>query len=576
MRHLVGGIEVIDLEVGRAATFDARLSGEPFSAAASRPDALVCALALGVLVGHGRLLSANCASATRSVTGGVSPIMGRMSDRKPLAAIIRSSDRVAERKREGTFHGDEDQLGEVKRYCKAKGLTFELLEPELDVSGGKPIDARPALLEAIEGVEAGVYSGIVTANLKRLTRSRSGLEIWTRVEAAGGHVHTAAENVDTSTPNGRFMRDIFLADAVREREEHADRHAKRRAATVNAGMWRQRQLPRGYVFKGPPDAGGRVRGQARKLVPGPGAHQVVAAFHDRARGVPVVTIADRLGMTPGGVRAMLRNRVYLGELHDGENVNTEAHDALITVEEFQAAQGQPRPPRSRSGGVALLAGLVRCQACGHIMSRSGGQARTYNCFGRSSAGRCPAPAAISARPAEEHVAAIARSELDRIALTASDANTGADKAREQLRAAEAELAGYLQAVSVADVGGEAFAIGARTRRVAVDQARNELRRRIALRPLPPGFNSGAEVWDQLNDHGRNQLLRALLEVVIVRRAGGRGARVPVTERVRVVAHGAGVELVERRAGRAAGIRPLLFPDLSDEHVLRIPVGEEPL
>lgn len=466
------------------------------------------------------------------------------------------------------FHADEDQVREIERYAKRFGAEVELLPPELSVSGGKPIDERPSLRAAIEGVEAGRYTGIVVAYLSRLTRSRSGLEIWDRVEAAGGHVHSAQENLDTSSPSGRFIRDIHLANAVREREEHVDRFEGRRRAATHAGIWQRRQTPIGY----------RRDPTTRKLVPDEQAELVRAAFRDRAAGRRrIVEIADDLGMTASGVRAMLRNRVYLGELRVGQHINEAAHEPIVTAEEWQAVQSQPRPPRAPALGIALLAGLARCQACGHVMTRGGnGPHRGYVCFGRSSAGRCPAPASITARVLEQHVTAIALAELDRVALTASDTATGADNARERLQVAETELVGYLAAVSVNDVGVEAFGAGARVRREAVEDARDELQRRAAVRPVAPRFDWGREAWDALDAHERNTVLRALLEVVIVRRAGGRGARVPIGDRVRVIAHGAGLDLVERRAGAAAGIRPLPFPDFGGEHVLGVAVVEDAL
>jgi hypothetical protein len=61
-------------------------------------------------------------------------------------------------------------------------------------------------------------------------------------------------------------------------------------------------------------------------------------------------------MTPGGVRAILRNRVYVGELRDGDYVNLEAHPPLIDRDTFDAVQdGASRPPKAYAGA-ALLAG----------------------------------------------------------------------------------------------------------------------------------------------------------------------------------------------------------------------------
>jgi DNA invertase Pin-like site-specific DNA recombinase len=448
----------------------------------------------------------------------------------PLAAVIRSSDRVAERQRQGTYHGDEDQLADVDRYCKARRLAYELLPPELDVSGGRPISERPSLRAAIEGVEAGLYSGIVAANLKRLTRSRSGLEIWERVEAAGGHVHTAAEAIDTSTPNGRFMRDIFLADAVREREEHAERHARRRIATVDAGMWRQRQVPLGYQFAGPVDGDGRYRGVARRLVPSAGADLVRWAFRQRAMGQPLVGIAEHLGMTPSGTRALLRNRLYLGELRDGDHVKVGGVPALIDLETFEAAQvSAPRPARTVADGPALLAGLVRCAGCGHVMTRSRTASLVYRCAGLHSGGRCPAPASITCATVDTYVEAIALAQLERLSVSDREGDA-IQRAADAVADAEAELAAFLRATSFRDPGFEA---ALSERREAVEAVRAEMRAKMARQPVVSAPGRGAEVYAQADAVGRNRLLRGLLESVRVERCG-RGRRVPVAERVDVV------------------------------------------
>jgi DNA invertase Pin-like site-specific DNA recombinase len=494
---------------------------------------------------------------------------------KPLAAIIRSSDRVAERQREGTYHGDQDQLADVERYCKARRLAFELLPPELDVSGGQPIEERPSLRAAIEGVEAGIYSGIVTANLKRLTRSRSGLAIWERVEAAGGHVHTAAEAIDTSTPNGRFMRDVFLADAVREREEHVERHAKRRAATVEAGMWRMRQVPRGYRFAGPA-VDGKYIGKARRLVPGRDAADVREAALDVIAGVPLRTIGARLGMTGSGIRAMLRNRLYLGELRDGPNVNPTAHEPILDPVTFDAVghalSSNPRPARSEHAP-ALLAGLVRCSACGHVMSRGRTKRAVYRCPEHHSGARCPAPGAITLELLDAYVERIALAELARLSVTASEGDALA-RAEDAVAAAERELKALVKTVTAAGLEELDFAEELRDRKRAVEDAREALRVERARLPVIPAFSTGAEVWKTLDEAERNTLLRALLEAVIVERAGGRGSRRSLDERVRVIAHGTGLRVAEGGNGKAGGIVPVPLPDLDAPGVLRSPTGED--
>jgi DNA invertase Pin-like site-specific DNA recombinase len=373
---------------------------------------------------------------------------------KPLAAIVRSSDGVKERQADGTYHADQDQVADIERYVA--GLPGNprvvFMDPELDVSGGKPIDERPPLLAAIDGVEAREYGGIVVAYLSRLTRSRSGIEIWERVERAGGHVHCAAENLDTSTPSGRFVRDIHLANAVREREEHVDRFAKRRAATVAAGVWRQHQLPRGYVFQGPPDERGRYRGLARRLAPCPQADEVRGAARDVLAGVPVVRVAERLRMTPNGVRMMLRNPVYRGILRDGPHVNPTAHEPILDAVTFdavaEALDHGVRPARRADDGPALLAGIAKCAGCGHAMTRARTARVVYGCPVHHSGGRCPAPASITARLLDEHVERLAR---ERYATVVAHGHAAGDVGAAETRVADArgELAALARAVTAA-------------------------------------------------------------------------------------------------------------------------------
>jgi hypothetical protein len=68
------------------------------------------------------------------------------------------------------------------------------------VSGSKA--KRPILEAAIERVEAGKTAGIVVARLDRLARliPSERIALLERVEAAGGIVLSASENIDASTP----------------------------------------------------------------------------------------------------------------------------------------------------------------------------------------------------------------------------------------------------------------------------------------------------------------------------------------------------------------------------------------
>lgn len=492
---------------------------------------------------------------------------------KTYAAVVRVSHLGKRKQGSDSFHADEDQVAAVEAWAKVNGARVDVLPAELNVSGGLPIERRPSLLAAIEGVERGVYAGIVVAYLSRLGRNvAEQLRTWSRVEAAGGEVVSIKEGIDTSTASGRLHRNLLISIDAHEREQHAERFDERRRFATEAGVWQRRQLPRGYL-----------KGKDRRLRPDPKEREeVVATFAGFLQGMSISELGRRLHMTQGGVRALLRNRVYLGELRVGKYVNPDAHEPVIDQRTFDEVQrklaSNTRPARSVTGP-ALLAGLVRCASCGHVMTRTGRGSNAskhdhnYVCVRQHSGESCPAPAGIVARCLDEYVERVALAELRRLQVEVAESD-GVTEAQAAVASAELELDAYLDAVRAADVGAEAFARGAKKRSEAVEVAKDALYAALARRPADPSLGSGADAWQDLDPHERNTLLRSLLAAVIVRPAG-KGRRVPVEDRVRVVAYGTDLRLPPNRGHLASGIVPI-FPDTDDVGVLSIPPAEDAL
>lgn len=478
-----------------------------------------------------------------------------MSDQQPWAGIIRVSHLGG---RSGdTFHADREQHTALEREAQHRGIVLEVLPAELDISGGLPLEKRPSLLQAVEGVERGEYAGIMVAYLSRLGRNvREQLRVWDRVEAVGGRIIVVQEGIDTSTPAGRFQRTVMLGVAEMELDLHRERFENLREWATHAGVWQRRQTPLGYSR----DAA------TRRLVPDQDADQVREAFAARLRGDSVSAIAAQLKMTASGARALLKNRVYLGELKVGKHVNPAAHEAIIDPGVFLAVQTMKgaRPPRSNLE-IALLAGLIRCAGCGHVMSRgkTGGHT-SYGCSRYKSAGKCTAPAAVKCAAIDEHVTALALREFSKLRITA-DVKGDRDIAAQRVRDAEQELARFLSGVNAAGIEESDFAAAAHERRTVLDKARSDLAATVSA-----GANDltvdPVTLWDGLSMRHRNQLLRGLLEVVIVR-AVGRGRQVAVNDRSRVIVNGAGIVSHYQGGGVARPVVELPFPDLTDPVVL---------
>lgn len=461
-------------------------------------------------------------------------------------------------------HSVREQTEDMQRWAAAHGATLDLLPPELDVSGGNDLAGRPSLTLAIEGVEAGRYDGVIVAYLSRLGRRvRVQLEVWDRIEAAGGRVVSVGDQIDTSTPQGRFQRNVLASVAEMERDLHTERFARLRKSATAAGVWQRRQTPLGY----------RRDEQTRRLVPDDRADDVRWAFRARAHGTPVIEIARRLEMSTSGVRQLLANRVYLGELRVGQEVNPDAHPALVTVAEFEAVRAARRV-RASAGGrePALLAGLVRCAACSHVMPRSrSGKWPVYTCSGHHSLGRCPGPASISLVALDEYVREAARLRLVELRASSTDNDRALTEAIEERDAARAELATYLRAVAAAGIGERDFAEGAgeRRQRVVVAEARVERLRQVG--DVPDDVDP-VVFFDSLDVRGQGVVLRGLVEAVLVR-AAGRGKRVRVGDRVRVIRAGSGLVSGSRSAERARPIVGVWVP-VDDPCAIGVPVAEE--
>lgn len=482
----------------------------------------------------------------------------------PWAGYVRVS-HVGGRSGE-SFRSPGDQADAIRRWAAARREPVDVLAAELDQSGGRA--DRPILTQAIEGIEAGRYRGLVVAYLSRAGRSTAHLlAMWDRIERAGGQVVAVAENIDTTTPTGRMTRTMLAAIAEHELDQHRDRFALLRQVATKNGVWQRRQTPTGY-HRDP---------ATRKLVPDQDAPRVRRAFAQRAGGAAMSQIARDLGMTPSGARALIANRVYLGELHVGEHHNPAAHPAIVSVDEWHAAQHARvlRPTRSQRAP-ALLAGLARCAGCGHVMSRTTAKVVSYTCHRDHSAGRCEAPAAITARLLDDHVQRIALGELGRLRGRRVRDDSEVTRARAQVSAAQRELDAYLEGVQAAGLDAGQFAAGARRRQEALSGARDTLGQALARRPAQRLDGDPVALWERMNAGQRNHLLGSLIEVVIVQRSGGRGVIRPVADRVRVIRHGAG--LIERYPGGGGpmAVRAIVLPDLEDPDVLGVEVAHDAL
>ena len=377
----------------------------------------------------------------------------------------------------------------IEGLAEREGFDVEWLNPQVNVSGAKA--DRQVLMDAVDRVERGELAGIAVAKLDRLSRlaPRQRIELFERIEGdrgeKPGRVRSATEHHDPTTARGRWMRDQFLGLARLQWEEAQEGFAS--AVEVAIGNGCHAHAPFGY--RKPARDDGRVARGKPLVVVSAEAEVVHELFGRRARGVSwseLARWADTTGVPPRrgerwtrrAIENIVHNRAYLGEARYGEHAQPGAHDAIVTIDEFETANAARgvRPPR---GEAALLSGLVRCAGCRHRMHAAVvGQRKqlVYRCKGHHGAGDCTAPAAVTRSLLDDLVTELFLNRYGDVEVKGHPADSGLADATDAVAAAERGLEQYLAAIDIDDVGPDAFKAGARERRQRVEDAQRTLHR----------------------------------------------------------------------------------------------------
>jgi site-specific DNA recombinase len=464
-----------------------------------------------------------------------------------LDAYIRVS-KVAGRSGE-SFISPTVQRERIESWAQLNGATLTWHEPELDVSGGTM--RRPIFDAILERVRAGETDGVIVAKLDRFARTLVGaLGTLEEFERHNAVLVSVADNLDLSTPMGKAFLRILLVFAELERDRISESW---RAATSNAvdrGIHISKHIPTGYE-----------KSADKRLVPNRDAPGIREAFLMRGALNSRTEIARRLDelaprpgegrWTPPMVERIIKNRVYLGYAYRGEQVNKQAHEPIVSMAEWQAANLAPVRAASRAKKPNLLGGIARCAGCRYVLapgkSRFGGTGEDvlgYRCRTTHTAGVCTEPASINARKLETYIEGLWRRQMAQEAVSVSDDTLALQRAAQDLAAAEEELAAFASDVKARRLLGGGYHAALEERAAAVSRSESEVRRAGAART-----SSGAiEFYDELPIAERKRILGSSIDAVIVKRGN---ARVPIEQRVTVLWRGEGPDDLPRR-GRDNG------------------------
>ena len=160
------------------------------------------------------------------------------------------------------------------------------------------------------------------------------------------------DNFDTSTPMGRFAMHMLLALGELELGRIRDNWATAQEHAVSRGVHIASRSPPGT---GAARTGGWSRSSATRTLSrdlrmrGAGARGATARLLEKRR---VKTPYGNTSWTTSATSKVMRKRVYLGEATSGRHVNKDAHPAIVTLAEWQAAQGARGVSVPRASGTA--------------------------------------------------------------------------------------------------------------------------------------------------------------------------------------------------------------------------------
>ena len=303
---------------------------------------------------------------------------------KKAAVYIRVS--TQEQAQEGYSVGEQKER--LIAYCKAHAWNIADIYVDGGYSGAN-LD-RPAIQKLISDI--GKFDVVLVYKLDRLSRSQRDTLYLIEEVFLPNKVDFVSmqESFDTSSPLGKAMIGLLAVFAHLEREQIKERTRMGKLARAKAGLHHGAgYIPIGYNYQ-----------DGKLIVNVYEAEQVKKIYEWYLGGLSLQAIADRLraeGYTNryssynnwSSIRNILDNAIYTGRLHYGDVVVENAHEAIITDEQFQAVKAMRKKrkeiySKNSFQSKYLLTGMLFCGHCGaRYYLRHAGQYQYYSCYSRT-------------------------------------------------------------------------------------------------------------------------------------------------------------------------------------------------
>ena len=282
----------------------------------------------------------------------------------------------------GDYSSLEDQEQRLRRSVEADGHKVFQVFKEVASSASLERDELNRMLGKL-----GEYDIIYVTKLDRLSRSMGD---WCRLnELLEEHdcaLVSVTQKIDTTTPMGRFFRDLLMLFAQFEREMIAERTYEKMAEQARRGRWSGGHSIHGY------DA------VEKKLIVNEEQAKLVRLIYDKYQELASLARTARWvngeghrtklvrystgrevkprKFTRADIQRMLSNITYIGKIRfdnmefDGEHDGIIGEEQFIAVQKLMAAKKDKPRRGDQSQQDTLLLGLLRCDFCGGAYTTS--------------------------------------------------------------------------------------------------------------------------------------------------------------------------------------------------------------
>jgi len=307
-----------------------------------------------------------------------------------------------------------NQESRLRSYCEAKGYPVYKVYTDAGESGKD--QKRPALQELLRDIKSGKIHAVIVTKLDRISRSlKDLLKLFELFHEHDIKFVSITQNIDSSGPFGRFMRDLLGLIAQLEREVTAERVSGDMHHRAKLGKWNGGIIPFGYTTQQrlakESEASGmsaeeallaasRAIPEAKKLCIDETEAQVVREIFRiymetrslRGTTAQLSSMGNRTRngsiWSPTSVKRILTNPTYIGKIWYGKRrtdmetgrlrgvprdewiIVDGEHEALVPEGLFKEA-GRVLSSRSKKPTRAfrtyLFSGLLRCGNCGSRM-----------------------------------------------------------------------------------------------------------------------------------------------------------------------------------------------------------------